>query len=189
MTNWQFSICRLRYCYCLISGTWCNHSSGDWRQVALLSYHNFTTHDITITICKLEKQMILCFMSWSAEPHDVSLWADDTYHTSLEPRPQHVAMMMRARHRAINSALWCNTKHNSATFYCTLDNFHTGSSVKRVSNVKWIFMRNEQLVTYCCSNSSFLVNLVPETWYPVHYGEPEEAGSRAKVSRKLCGTQ
>ena len=133
--------------------------------------------------------MILCFMSWSAEPHDVSLWADDTYHTSLEPRPQHVAMMMRARHRAINSALWCNTKHNSATFYCTLDNFHTGSSVKRVSNVKWIFMRNEQLVTYCCSNSSFLVNLVPETWYPVHYGEPEEAGSRAKVSRKFCGSQ
>ena len=114
---------------------------------------------------------------------------DDTYHTSLEPRPQHVAMMMRARHRAINSALWCNTKHNSATFYCTLDNFHTGSSVKRVSNVKWIFMRNEQLVTYCCSNSSFLVNLVPETWYPVHYGEPEEAASRAKVSRKFCGTQ
>ena len=84
------------------------------------------------------------------------------------------------------SALWCNTKHNSATFYCSLDNFHTGSSVKRVSNVKWIFMRNEQLVTYCCSNSSFLVNLVPETWYPVHYGEPEEAGSRAKMSRKFA---
>ena len=74
-----------------------SHSSEDWRQVALLSYHNFTTHDITITICQLEWKLLHYFILWGDLLNLMTCLCE---RMMWWYRPQHVAMMMRARHHA-----------------------------------------------------------------------------------------